>query len=79
MAKWGRNDESVDGGIRRLAPWPWLGDQPQRYIFLATLGSRCSGDGGWRRRPVPELIPDRSPGRAFVPIVHAGRRRHTKA
>ena len=28
----------------------------------ATLGCRCSGDGGWCRRPVAELIPDRSPG-----------------
>ena len=43
------------------------GDKPQRYISLGTLGSRCSGDGGWRRRPAPELIPDRSPGHAFLP------------
>ena len=46
------------------------GDKPQRYISLATLGSRCSGDGGWCRRPAPEFI--------FVPIAHAGCHRHTK-
>ena len=45
---------------------PLAGDKPQRYISLATLGCRCSGDGGWCRRPVPESIPDRSPGHAFV-------------
>ena len=45
---------------------PLAGDKPQRYISLATLGCRCSGDGGWCRRPVPEFIPDRSPGHAFV-------------
>ena len=32
------------------------GDKPQRYISLGTLGCRCSGDGGWCRRPVPEFI-----------------------
>ena len=57
---------------------PLAGDKPQRYISLATLGCRCSGDGSWCRRPAPELIPDRSPGHAFVPIAHAGWRRHTK-
>ena len=57
---------------------PLAGDKPQRYISLSTLGCRCSGDGSWCRRPVPELIPDRSPGHAFVPIAHAGWRRHTK-
>ena len=30
---------------------------------------------GWRRRPEPEFIPDRSPGHAFVPIAD---RRHTQ-
>ncbi len=57
---------------------PLAGDKPQRYISLGTLGCRCSGDGGWRRRPEPEFIPDRSPGHAFVPIADAGRRRHTQ-
>ena len=57
---------------------PLAGDKPQRYISLGTLGCRCSGDGGWRRRPEPEFIPDRSPGHAFVPIAYAGRRRHTQ-
>ena len=27
------------------------GDKPQRYISPSTLGCRCSGDGGWCRRP----------------------------
>ena len=57
---------------------PLAGDKPQRYISPSTLGCRCSGDGGWCRRPVPEFIPDRSPGHAFAPIAHAGWRRHTK-
>ena len=57
---------------------PLAGDKPQPYISLATLGCRCSGDSGWCRRPVPEFIPDRSPGHTFVPIAHAGWRRHTK-
>ncbi len=57
---------------------PLAGDKPQRYISLATLGCRCSGDGGWCRRSAPESIPDRSPGHAFVPIAHAGCRRHIK-
>ena len=56
---------------------PLAGDKPQRYISLGTLGCRCSGDGGWCRRPVPS-IPDRSPGHAFVPIAHAGWCRRTK-
>ena len=46
---------------------PLAGDKPQRYISPSALGCRCSGDGGWCRRPVPESIPDRSSGRAFVP------------
>ena len=65
-------------GCTGAPPPPLAGDKPQRYIFLATLGSRCLGDGGWRRRPVPELIPDRSPGHAFIAIADAGWRRHTK-
>ncbi len=48
---------------------PLAGDKPQRYISLATLGCRCSGDGSWCRRPAPEFIPDRSPGHAFVPMT----------
>ena len=59
------------GGVRvslaatvLLTP-PLAGDKPQRYIFRATLGCRCSGDGGWCRRPVPELIPDRESGTCF--------------
>ena len=38
---------------------------------------RCSGAGACRR-PVPESIPDRSPGHAFVPFARAGWCRHTK-
>ncbi len=45
---------------------PLAGDKPQRYISLATLGCRCSGDGSWCRRPAPEFIPDRSPGHASL-------------
>ena len=59
-------------------PRPLAGDKPQPYISLATLDCRCSGDGGWCRRPVPELIPDRSPGHAFIAIAYPGWRRHTK-
>ena len=66
------------GGFRHAPPRPQRGTSPPRYISLGTLGCRCSDDGGWCRRPVPELIPDRSPGHAFVPIAHAGWRRHTK-
>ena len=60
---------SIEGFRCRLCPppRPLAGDKPQRYISLATLGCRCSGDDGWCRRPVPEFIPDRSPGHAFVP------------
>ena len=32
----------------------------------------------WRRAPVQKSIPDRGPGHAFVPMAHAGCRRHTK-
>ena len=46
---------------------PLAGDKPQPYIFPSTLGCNCSGHGGWCCRPVPESIPDRSPGHAFVP------------
>ena len=59
------------GQVSSVHPTPPLaGDEPQRYISLATLGCRCSGDVGWSRRPVPEFIPDRSPGHAFVPTTH---------
>ena len=51
---------------------PLAGDKPQPYISLSTLGRRCSGDGGWCRRPAPEFIPDRSPGHAFLPMTRAG-------
>ena len=51
---------------------PLAGGKPQRYISLGTLGYRCSGDGGWSRRPAPEFIPDRSPGHAFLPIYRGG-------
>ena len=50
---------------------PLAGDKPQRYISIATLGCRCSGDGGWCRRAAPELIPERSPGHAFVLMMLA--------
>ena len=57
----------MEGSGVVCAPTPPLaGDKPQRYISLATLGCRCSGDGGWCRRPAPEMIPDRSPGPAGV-------------
>ena len=49
-------------------PRPLAGDKPQPYIsLLRPWAVCCSGDGGWCRRPVPESIPDRSPGHAFVP------------
>ena len=48
------------------------GRAPALHFSLSALGCRCLGDGGWCRRPAPELIPDRSPGHAFVPIVYAG-------
>ncbi len=51
-------------------------DKPQRYISPSTLGCRCSGEGGWCRRPVPECIPDRSPGHAFLPIYRGGIIKH---
>ena len=58
---------------------PLAGDKPQRYIPHSTLGCRCwvtvVGVAGRRRG---SFIPDRSPGHAFVPIVHAGGCRHTK-
>ncbi len=38
------------------SPAGLAGDKPQPYISLGTLGCRCSGDGGWCRRPVPEFI-----------------------
>ncbi len=46
--------------------------------FSCDPGLSLLGDGGWCRRPAPESIPDRSPGHAFLPIAHAGCRRHTK-
>ena len=58
------------GGFRGVICAP----QPQPYISLGTLGCRCSGDGGWCRRPVPEMIPDRSPGHAFVLVTTCGLR-----
>ena len=63
-----------DGGVgSRYSPAGRMnlaGYKPQRYISPSTLGCRCSGDGGWCRRPMPESIPDRSPGHAFVPICN---------
>ena len=66
------------GVVCAAHPAPSWGQAPALHFSLATLGCRCLGDGGWCRRPAPELIPDRSPGHAFVPIAHAGCRRHTK-
>ena len=57
----------------RLAAPPRAGDKPQRYISLSTLGCRCSGDGGWCRRPAPEFIPDRSPGHALPTNDQSGK------
>ncbi len=57
---------------------PLAGEKPQRYISPAALGCRCSGDGGWCRRPVPGSIPDPSPGHAFVPIAHADCHQNTR-
>ena len=31
----------------------WLGTSPSATFSLVTLGCRCSGDGGWCRRPAP--------------------------
>ena len=55
------------GVVCAPAPPPGWRQAPALHFSLVTLGCRCSGDGGWCRRPVPELIPDRSPGHAFVP------------
>ncbi len=41
----------MEGFGCRLCPPPLAGDKPQPYISLSTLGCRCSGDGGWCRRP----------------------------
>ena len=46
------------------------GQAPALHFSLATVGCGCLGDGGWCRRPAPELIPDRSPGHAVVPITY---------
>ena len=36
--------------LRRPTPTPSWGQAPALHFSLATLGSRCSGDGGWCRR-----------------------------
>ena len=74
-ARRGMPGSSTRANERRALSW---GQAPALHFSLATLGCRCSGDGGWCRRPAPESIPDRSPGHAFAPIAHAGRRRHAK-
>ncbi len=43
-------------GLWPRTPHP-AGEKPQRYIPSSTLGSRCSGDGRWCRRPVPDATP----------------------
>ena len=70
----------MEGFRCRLCPptRPLAGEKPQRYISPAALGCRCSGDGGWCRRPVPGSIPDRSPGHAFLPIAHADYHQNTR-
>ena len=66
------------GVVCAAHPAPSWGQAPALHFSLATLGCRGLGEGGWCRRPAPELIPDRSPGHAFVPIAHAGWCRHAK-
>ena len=69
--KWGRRVD-VGGGIavgvlsRDVSAW------------IPAFAGMTKGGVRWRTRKPFEHIPDRSPGHAFVPIAHAGWRRHTK-
>ncbi len=68
--------------LLRATPTP-AGDKPPRYIFSfrhrqSVYNSARFAGGEPASRLIGGHIPDRSPGHAFVPIVHAGWRRHTK-
>ena len=71
---------------RRILPRPTptpAGDKPPRYIFSfrhrpSVYNSARFARGEPASRLIGGQIPDRSPGHAFVPIAHAGSRRHTK-
>ncbi len=70
------------GGFPRPTPTP-AGDKPPRYIFSfrprpSVYNSARFAGGEPASRLIGGHIPDRSPGHAFVPIAHAGWRRHTK-
>ena len=59
------------------------GDKPPRYIFAfphrpSVYNSARFAGGEPASRLIGGHIPDRSPGHAFVPIAHAGWRRHTR-
>ena len=64
------------------------GLRPRIGVRGRPFDRRSDGCGGWWGAPgarywcresVPEAIPDRSPGHAFIGIAHAGWGRHTKA
>ena len=63
-------------------PDPCGGQAPALHFLIPPsaiglqFGTFRRGEPGWRA--IGGRIPDRSPGHAFVPIAHAGCRRHTK-
>ena len=82
--------DAVGTSRGRLPAVPLAGDKPlasrslrPRYIFSFRHGPsdyNSAGFAGGERasRLTGGHIPDRSPGHAFVPIAHAGWRRHTE-
>ena len=66
------------GGFCHAPPRPQRGTSPRATSRLGPWAVVVRTTVVGVARPVPEMIPDRSPGHAFVPIVHAGWCRHTK-
>ncbi len=74
---------SWHGGFCHAPPRPQRGTSPSRYILSFRHRPSAYNSAGFAGgEPASKLIgghiPDRSPGHAFVPIAHAGWRRHTK-
>ena len=81
---WGHWLVEGSGVVCATHPTPTpAGDKPPRYIFSfrhrpSVYNSARFARGEPASRLIGGHIPDRSPGLAFVPIAHAGGRRHTK-
>ena len=71
--------DAVGTSRGRLPAVPLAGDTPQRYTFLSRITAVHVGQViVGVLRPYRKQVPDSDPGLAFVPIAHAGWRRHTR-